>query len=301
MGIHIYFLLTKIPSVHSFRGWVAWGPTLSLLVFHLSTKTPQNLLYLLGRGLGEGEGELDHEHTIDTALFHLPQAETTRHIECMKYSLQMRDQQLKLVDQDNLDIGPIVIDFVSGKTAYRRKYGHAGGEAISKAVGIKKGHRPNIVDATAGWGRDAFVLATMGCRVHMIERSELIAKLLEDGLRRAEQDENIGTMIKENLSLTCGDSRHELLQTPFEPEVIYLDPMFPHKGKSALVKKEMRILQDVVGQDEDADALLKLSLTIATKRVVVKRPDYAELLVEIKPQTSIKTKKHRFDIYLINT
>ena len=218
----------------------------------------------------------------------------------MKYSLQMTNQQLQLIDQDKPDMAPVVIDFVSGKTAYRRKYGHAGGEAISKAVGIKKGYRPNIVDATVGLGRDAFVLATMGCRVHMIERSDVIAKLLEDGLRRAEQDEKIGTMIKENLSLTCGDSRQELLHTPFEPEVIYLDPMFPHKEKSALVKKEMRMLQDVVGPDDDADELLKVSLHIATKRVVVKRPAYADFLAESKPQTSIKTKKHRFDIYLIN-
>jgi len=218
----------------------------------------------------------------------------------MNYCLQMKDKQWQLIDQDEPGIAPVVIDFVSGKTAYRRKYGHAGGEAISKAVGIKKGHRPNIVDATAGWGRDAFVLATLGCRVHMIERSEIIAKLLEDGLRRAEQDEKIGTTIKNNLSLTLGDSQHELLHTPFEPEVIYLDPMFPHKEKSALVKKEMRMLQDVVGQDEDADALLNLALTIATNRVVVKRPAYADFLAEIKPQTSIKTKKHRFDIYLTN-
>jgi 16S rRNA (guanine1516-N2)-methyltransferase len=154
----------------------------------------------------------------------------------MNYSLQMKNQRLQLIDQDEPGIAPVVIDFVSGKTAYRRKYGHAGGEPISKAVGIKKGHRPNIVDATAGWGRDAFVLATMGCRVHMIERSEVIAKLLEDGLHRAEQDEKIGGLIKDKLSLTCGDSRKELLQTPFEPEVIYLDPMFPQKEKSALVK-----------------------------------------------------------------
>ena len=218
----------------------------------------------------------------------------------MKYSLQMKNQQWHLIDQDKQDMAPVVIDFLSGKTAYRRKFGHAGGEAISKAVGIKKGHRPNIVDATAGLGRDAFVLATMGCRVHMIERSDVIAKLLKDGLRRAELDEKIGTMIKENLSLTCGDSRQELLHTPFEPEVIYLDPMFPHKEKSALVKKEMRMLQDVVGPDDDADELLKVSLRISTKRVVVKRPVYADFLAESKPQTSIKTKKHRFDVYLIN-
>ena len=216
----------------------------------------------------------------------------------MNYSLEMRNEQLGLVDQDNLDMAPVVIDFVSGKTAYRRKYGHVGGEAISKAVGIKKGHRPNVVDATAGWGRDAFVLATLGCRVHMIERSKMVAKLLEDGLGRAKQDEKIGILIKNNLSLICGEGQKELRQTPFEPEVIYLDPMFPHKEKSALVKKEMRILQEVVGPDDDANALLTLALTIATNRVVVKRPSYEGFLAELKPHTSIKTKKHRFDIYL---
>lgn len=218
----------------------------------------------------------------------------------MNYALQMRDEQLELVDLDKPGLAPIFIDFVSGKTAYRRKYGHVGGEAISKAVGIKKGHRPNIVDATAGWGRDAFVLATLGCRVHMIERSELIAKLLEDGLRRAELDKKIGELIKDRLSLSFGDSQEELFHTPFEPEVIYLDPMFPHKEKSALVKKEMQILQDIAEQDTDADAILHLALTIATNRVVVKRPSSADFLAEIKPHTSIKTKKHRFDIYLTN-
>lgn len=216
----------------------------------------------------------------------------------MKYRLQEHDQRVGLIDEDDSDLTPVVIDFVSGKLAYRRKYGHAGGEAISRAVGIKKGQRPNIVDATAGWGRDAFVLATMGCRVHMIERSAIIAALLEDGLRRANEDETIGRLIKDKLSLACGDSRQALQEIPFEPEVIYLDPMFPHKEKSALVKKDMRILQQVVGQDEDAGELLKLALTIATKRVVVKRPAYADVLGAIKPQGSIKTKKHRFDIYL---
>ncbi len=147
----------------------------------------------------------------------------------MKYRLQKTDKHWQLIDQDEPNTAPVFIDFVSGKTAYRRKYGHAGGEAISKAVGIKKGNRPNVVDATAGWGRDAFVLATMGCRVHMIERSKVIATLLEDGLRRAEQDEKIGALIKEKISLTCGESHQELRNVPFEPEVIYLDPMFPTK------------------------------------------------------------------------
>ncbi len=212
----------------------------------------------------------------------------------------MKDQRLVLIDQTENGIAPVVIDFVSGKTAYRRKYGHAGGEVISRAVGIKKGIRPNVVDATAGLGRDAFVLATLGCCVHMIERSDVMAKLLDDALHRAANDEKIGALIQEKLSLTCGDSRQALLHVPFEPEVIYLDPMFPPKEKSALVKKDMRMLQDVVGKDEDADELLNVALKIATNRVVVKRPASADFLAEIKPHTSIKTKKHRFDIYLIH-
>lgn len=216
----------------------------------------------------------------------------------MTYHLQRTGEQLELINHDAPNLTPVVIDFVKGKLAYRRKYGHAGGEAISKAIGIKKGHRPTIVDATAGWGRDAFVLATLGCRVHMIERSQMIATLLEDGLRRAAQDEKLGPLISAKLSLTCGESRQILQQLPFEPEVIYLDPMFPHKEKSALVKKDMRVLQEVVGPDEDADELFTIARTVATNRVVVKRPDYAGFLSGLKPQTSIKTKKHRFDIYL---
>ncbi len=216
----------------------------------------------------------------------------------MNFSLHMKHTTLELMNEDRPDLAPISIDFVSGEMAYRRKYGHAGGEPISKAVGVKKGHRPSIVDATAGWGRDAFVLATLGCRVHMIERSAIVATLLEDGLRRAEEDPKIRPFVKDNLSLTCGDSHQELLRLPFKPEVIYMDPMFPPREKSALVKKEMRVLQEIVGPDTDSTTLLQLALTIGTNRVVVKRPNHANFLANATPNTSIKTKKHRFDIYL---
>ena len=211
----------------------------------------------------------------------------------------MGNGHLELIDHDQPNLTPVVIDFVSGKVDYRRKYGHAGGEAISKAVGIKQGWRPKIIDATAGLGRDAFVLATLGCRVHMIERCEMIAKLLEDGLRRAKGHATVGTLINKKLSLAYGDSRKELLHTPFDPEVIYLDPMFPDKKGTALVKKDMRILQCIAGKDADSGELLKLSLSIATKRVVVKRPAHANHLAALNPQMSVNTKKYRFDVYLI--
>lgn len=81
------------------------------------------------------------------------------------------------------------------------------------------------------------------------------------------------------------------------PQVVYLDPMFPHKQKSALVKKEMRVFQSLVGPDLDADGLLEPARLLATKRVVVKRPDYAPPLANVATPNAVVTKGHRFDIY----
>jgi len=83
-----------------------------------------------------------------------------------------------------------------------------------------------------------------------------------------------------------------------QPDVIYLDPMYPHREKSAAVKKEMRVFQSLVGEDLDADNLLEPALALAKYRVVVKRPSYAPPLNNKKPSTSIKMKKNRFDVYV---
>jgi 16S rRNA (guanine1516-N2)-methyltransferase len=82
------------------------------------------------------------------------------------------------------------------------------------------------------------------------------------------------------------------------PEVVYLDPMYPHKQKSALVKKEMRVFQSLVGSDDDADGLLAPARRLATKRIVVKRPDYAPPLGNVSAHATTLTKSHRFDIYM---
>jgi len=102
---------------------------------------------------------------------------------------------------------------------------------------------------------------------------------------------------RENASLMHSNSLEQLSLVTNAPDVVYLDPMFPHRQKSALVKKEMRVFQQLVGSDDDANRLLELARCIARKRVVVKRPDYAPFMAEQKPVSSIKTKNHRFDIY----
>jgi 16S rRNA (guanine1516-N2)-methyltransferase len=209
-------------------------------------------------------------------------------------------ERLTLREQGEKAAGPVYVDFIGGAVGHRLRFGGGRGQTIARAVGLKGGNNPSVVDATAGLGRDAFVLASLGCDVTMVERSAVIAALLEDGLRRASLDSEIGSWINQRMHLIHADAVQWMEQLTEEafPEVVYLDPMFPHKQKSALVKKEMRLLQKLLGFDEHAGDLLEAALRIAGKRVVVKRPDYAPTLTERKPSMQIKGKKHRFDIYV---
>ena len=183
------------------------------------------------------------------------------------------------------------VDFLTGKSQHRRLY--RGKELIAKAVGVGKYDQLSIIDATAGLGRDAFVLASLGCNMTLIERSPMMQALLADGLQRAAIE--IPEVIA-RISLLKGDALQLLAEQ--RADVVYLDPMYPHRDKSALVKKEMRILQDVVGFDEDSSALLILAQAAAKKRVVVKRPRLAENFAECAPDFSYNGKNSRFDVYL---
>ncbi len=222
-------------------------------------------------------------------------------------ALVLTSEQLALRKVDDPKLGAICGDWVTGAVAHRRKFGGGKGQSIAKAAGLNKGATPTVLDGTAGLGRDAFVLASLGCKVQMVERHPVVAALLDDGLNRAKQDSEIGGWVSERVTLLHASS-HDALnklandESFVRPDVVYLDPMYPHpenKKKSALVKKEMRVFQSLVGADNDADALLEPALQLATKRVVVKRPDYANWLAEQKPSMAIETKKNRFDVYVI--
>jgi len=203
--------------------------------------------------------------------------------------LELRDRSAK--------VGPVYADFIGGALSYRRRYGGGRKQALAKAIGLKHGATPTVIDATAGLGRDAFILATLGCHVQMLERSPVIAALLYDGLQRARADSKIGTLMTEQLHLIHGDAPVWLPQLPC-PDVIYLDPMYPHRKKSALVKKEMRLFRLVVGDDLDATAILKVALTVA-QRVVVKRPKISPTLDDRPPTFNIESKNTRYDVYLM--
>ncbi len=193
--------------------------------------------------------------------------------------------------------GPVRVDFVEGQAAHRRQFGGGNGQMIAKAVGIAQGIRPQVLDATAGLGKDAFVLASLGCQMTLIERQPLIAALLEDGLARARADEEVGPIVG-RMRLLTGNAIERMRAWEGEaPQVIYLDPMFPHRDKSALVKKEMRVFRPLVGDDLDAPALLEAALALASHRVVVKRPRKAPIIDGPKPSHSLEGKSSRYDIY----
>ena len=212
------------------------------------------------------------------------------------FLLQVNQQHLELCKVDEPKLAGIKVDFVAGASAHRRKFGGGRGQDIAKAIGLKHGFTPHVLDATAGLGRDAFVLASLGCQVTLMERMPVVAALLEDGLNRAKLNTEISD-IAERMQLVHASSVNDM-NLASQVDVVYLDPMYPHREKSAAVKKEMRVFQSLVGEDLDADNLLIPALELAKYRVVVKRPSYAEPIANKKPNTSIKMKKNRFDLYI---
>ncbi|AXK39183.1 class I SAM-dependent methyltransferase [Crenobacter cavernae] len=194
--------------------------------------------------------------------------------------------------------GAVVADFVEGAARHRREFGGGRGQPVAKAVGLKGGAMPTVVDATAGLGRDAFVLASLGCTVTLIERSPVAAALVDDALLRAYSDAATAP-IAARMTLVHADAAVWLatLAEADRPDVVYLDPMFPDTGKSAAAKKDMKAFQSVIGDDLDADKLLTAAIAVAKKRVVVKRPRLGAPLSGVLRTGELPGKSTRFDLY----
>jgi len=198
-----------------------------------------------------------------------------------------------------LDTKPcnLAIDLADGEVAIRASKVSKSNEVIAKAIGCKPHYRPNVLDATAGMGRDALVMAILGCNVVMQERNFAIYHLLENALKRLRDNPEIADTVTHQISLNNKDSI-QTLGIKEEIDVIYLDPMFPTRKKTALVKKEMRLFKLLTGDDLDSDQLLISALNSHVKRVVVKRPKGVPVLAGKKPSHEIKSKKFRYDVYL---
>lgn len=191
----------------------------------------------------------------------------------------------------------LICDFVGGAVGHRLRSAGGRGQALAKAAGLKGGKNPYIVDATAGLGRDAFLLASLGANVTLIERNDKIHSLLQDGLLQAQNENEKYKNIVNRMTLLHGDAK-ELIPS-LNAEVILIDPMHPPRQKSALVKKEMRLIREIVGTDPDAIELMQVALENAANRVVLKWPlRAAPMQGIIPPSHQITGKSTRYDVFI---
>ena len=192
-------------------------------------------------------------------------------------------------------LGPVHVDFASADMLHRRKAGH--NEPLGRAIGVKDNFCPRVFDATAGLGRDAFVMADLGCFVALSEASRPLNYLLREAVARALISSNIKVVQAANrMQVMTGDSAHHEVEGF---DVIYIDPMFPERSKSAAVKKDLATIQALQSDDcdyADAESLLAWAYRQAVDRVVVKRPAKARPLSAAKPSHSIVGKTVRFDV-----
>ena len=211
-------------------------------------------------------------------------------------ALHLTPGRLELRERAADAAGPVYADFTAGRAAHRRLHGGGRGQPLARAVGLKGNAPLAVTDATAGLGQDAFVLASLGAEVTLLERSPVVGALLADALRRARVDPDVAD-IAARMTLQVGEAAILLGSLP-PPDAVYLDPMYPHRTKSALPKKEMRLFRLLVGPDDDVAGLLAAARAVARRRVVVKRPAGAPFLSDAKPDGRMESKNTRYDLYV---
>lgn len=195
-------------------------------------------------------------------------------------------------------------DYSAGKSNHRRLYGGGKNQPLTKACGLNKHPTWTIFDATAGLGRDAFVLASLGAQITLCEQNAVLYGLLADAIQRGLHEEVTQDMVK-NMYCLHRNAIHYLAELHREadkqcPDVIYLDPMYPDRKKSAKIKKEMQILQQLVGHSGDEEKLFEEALKTAKHRVVVKRPKTAEPIKNKPASYTVSSVNTRYDVYVVD-
>ena len=208
-----------------------------------------------------------------------------------RFELRMREDGLELVDSARPRFAPLRVDF--SRTAAARRL-RQGDPLLRRATRLRGVRDALVVDATAGLGGDSLMLAGFGFRVIAVERCPIVAALLADGLRRAQQLPWLAPWAA-RVELWIGDAARWLEAPPLRPDMVYLDPMFA-AGRRALPGRQMQLLADLVGSDADAPDLLARAQRVAARRVVVKRATRAPALA---PGSSgcVGGKQVRYDLY----
>jgi 16S rRNA (guanine1516-N2)-methyltransferase len=210
------------------------------------------------------------------------------------FFLTYREGCLKLLDRQTLKKGGLSVE-IDPRPGEQHSYPAPKKDLLAQAVGKKT---ISLVDATTGWAQDSLALFRMGYQVTSIERSPVMAALIDDGFQRLAQKDWVQKRQLTPPKLLVGNAIELLANLSGQPDCIYLDPMFPQKRKqSAATRKSMAILRDILGDDLDSQALFDAAWAATAKRVVVKSPDYAEPLGG-KPSESLQGKLLRYDVYL---
>ena len=179
----------------------------------------------------------------------------------------------------------------------RIKAGRLNSELLVKAAKIKKAEGElTAVDATAGLGEDSLLLAAAGFRVTLYERNPVVYELLKDALERASQIPELAPVVA-RMTAVHADSVAGMASLETPPDVILLDPMFPARQKSALVKKKLQMIQKLEQPCDDEITLLLTAMEAKPKKLIVKRPPKGEYLAGLKPDHSIEGKAVRFDCF----
>ncbi len=191
----------------------------------------------------------------------------------------------------------LFVDFINGKNGYRLAHNCTIRQPLARAVGIKPGIRPTVIDATAGLGGDGFVLASLGCRVLMYERNPIVFALLNDGLQRARKSAYPQLQeITKRIELSAEESFYAV--GTIRCDTIYLDPMFPSAGSTAAKKQSMQLLRQLTGEDPDQQRLISAAEAGYARRITVKRGRASSYISCEKPDYSIVGKSCRYDVYL---
>ena len=232
---------------------------------------------------------------------------------------------LSLTDGDQAMRG----DFT--KLQKRLQYHNLTHELLVKATKVKGRENLRVIDATAGMGEDSLLLAAAGCEVTLFEQDPVIAALLRDTMRRALEEAALHEIVM-RMQLVEGDSIDHLRRlgeagtgsdAPEDdaghdcstltasaatmtgsdealkrPDVIYLDPMFPERQKSGLVKKKFQLIHYLEAPAENEEALMQAAIAARPFKIVVKRPAKGPYLAGLKPSYSLDGKAIRSDCYV---
>jgi len=210
------------------------------------------------------------------------------------FFLCYRDDCLKLLDKQTLKKGGLMVE-IEPRPGEQHSYPAPKKDLLAFAIGKKS---RTVIDATTGWAQDSLAIFRMGYELQCIERSPVMAALIEDGFNRLAQKDWMQNRQLQPPNLLVGNAIALLAHLPQPPDCIYLDPMFPPKRKkSALPKKSMLVLRDILGDDEDSADLFAAAWQATGKRLAVKMPDYAEPMAG-KPAETYQGKLLRYDVYL---